>query len=875
MTHWKQNIFALFLISLSVTVLLWPFLFGENAIAQNYIIDSALPFNAYFYNHLNNGLPLWFESHSNGFPAYLTQTGHDLSLVIIILFKIFNYITAYNLFIFFNFLVSGIVTYLLARRLGMSLWAGIITCFVYIFSHISVWAQAITGLGIMLSFMPVFLLCVFEIHKAQELSERQYKLKIFNWLAGYKKFCLILLSSLLLALAWISGYVEGILYIVIMGLVFSLFLDIDFYLKNKNNVGFFRCFKTTFAVSVVIFFGTLLAGPYMAPVMNLLDKTRRGASFVHYGDQSFSFFIENFTLRLDKIIQLFYPYFSVPYSAYSPFLNTAQEDGYLYVGILPLFLGALAFLNARRNKASLFFASFFIFTLLTFLPYVPLNWLLHKLPVINLFRDYWKWIYAMIFCWAMLAGFGFDAIKELYGTRKLKRMLGFFEVLFLCILGLAVFVNLFFFFFKDKLILFGQNYFNMRMGADIGLQDAVATIDMKQVRGLIEQSLNYAQQNISFCNPHFFITTGIILLSLVLFMAFRKGWVSLKKFEFFCILLVLLNFILIWQGFYKSVPADLLLNPPQTIKFLNSVKPTSEPFRVVNFPFNLRYNVDYGISSSDLTSRVELNTALLLPSYNLYYGIDSIFGGDGFRPLRHERMASYTIGGLEINNAYTEATLEGVGQKMTVDDRIRVLNHPFSRNLLSVMNVKYLLTPLKLPVPWILVHESKVTSHEITVYVYENPDVMPRIYFAKNIKMVPEGDDSAFTEMQKVQSFKDTTVIECSDTLCLLAGQSKFSSQDEIIVEKKDFDYLKIKTKTKFPRWIVYSQSNLPTWEVRIDGKLTDIYTANYIYQGIFVPDGEHIIEYKYPGFFGQFYYSARSLINKSEFLAKIFGVSN
>jgi hypothetical protein len=875
MTRRKQNIFAFFLIALSVTVLLWPFLSGKNVIAQKYVIDCALPFNAYVHNHFSGDLPLWFESYSNGFPAYLTQTGHYLNAVIIVLLKIFDYITAYNLFIFFNFLVSGAATYLLARKLGMSLRAGIIACFVYIFSHISVWAQAITGLGIMLSFMPVFLLCVLEIHKARELPERRYELKIFNWFAGHKKICLMLLSSLLLALAWISGYVEGILYIAVMGQVFALFLDAAFYFKNKDTISFLKCFKTTFAVLAVILLGTLLASSYMVPVMNFLDNTRRGDSFILSNSQTLSVFFENSTLRLDKVIQLFYPYFSVPYSGYIPFLNTAQEDGYLYVGILPLFLGALALLNARKNKASLFFASFFIFTLLTFLPYVPLNWLLHKLPVFNLFRDYWKWVYAMVFCWAMLAGFGFDAVKDLYETKKLKRLLGFFEVLFLSLLGLAVFVNLFFIFFKDKIMLLGQNYFNARMGADIGLQDATAVMNSGQTRGLMEQALNHMQQNVSFLNPWFFITSVIVLLSLVVFTAFRKGWISLKKFEFFCVALVLLNFIAIWQGFYKSVPSGLLLNPPQTIKFLNSVKPASEPFRVVRFPLSLRYNLDYGIGASDIESRVEMDIALLAPSYNLYYDIDSIFAGDGFRPLRHERMASYAIGGLEIGDAYTKSTFEGVGQKMSEDDRIQILSSSFSRDLLSMMNIKYLLTPLELPAPWILVHRSVVTRHEIPVYIYENSEVMPRVYFAKNIKTVPEGDGSAFVEMQKIKSFRDTTIIECKSTLCLNAGQIKFSPQDEIKIEKKDFDYLKLKTKTKAPRWLINSQSNLPTWEVRIDGKKTEIYTANYIYQGIYVPAGDHEIEYRYPGFFGQFYYSVVNLINKSGFLAKIFGVSN
>ncbi|MDO8555275.1 MAG: hypothetical protein Q7R75_01790, partial [bacterium] len=89
---------------------------------------------------------------------------------------------------------------------------------------------------------------------------------------------------------------------------------------------------------------------------------------------------------------------------------------------------------------------------------------------------------------------------------------------------------------------------------------------------------------------------------------------------------------------------------------------------------------------------------------------------------------------------------------------------------------------------------------------------------------------------------------------------------DLITIEELKNGYLKLKTKTNTPRWLIYSESNLPTWEARINEQLTRIYTANYIYQAVFVPKGEWEVEIAYPGFWRQYIYSLKSLlVNKTD----------
>ncbi|HEY4495071.1 MAG TPA: YfhO family protein, partial [Candidatus Paceibacterota bacterium] len=73
---------------------------------------------------------------------------------------------------------------------------------------------------------------------------------------------------------------------------------------------------------------------------------------------------------------------------------------------------------------------------------------------------------------------------------------------------------------------------------------------------------------------------------------------------------------------------------------------------------------------------------------------------------------------------------------------------------------------------------------------------------------------------------------------------------------------VKIKTKADQGKWLIYSDANLPTWEAYIGGQETQIYTANYLFKSVFIPEGEHEVVFKYPGLWRQFKYAFKNLIS-------------
>ncbi|MBI2446576.1 MAG: YfhO family protein [Parcubacteria group bacterium] len=164
-----------------------------------------------------------------------------------------------------------------------------------------------------------------------------------------------------------------------------------------------------------------------------------------------------------------------------------------------------------------------------------------------------------------------------------------------------------------------------------------------------------------------------------------------------------------------------------------------------------------------------------------------------------------------------------------------------------MLNIKYIFSSFKLN-NLKLVYETTATEKNIPVYIYENTQVMPRIYFAKSVKFV--NPENAFDELLKVKDFHNLTLIECQKD----CPKSKLLISDiniELLLIS-DINNSIVKIKTSEEGWLVYSDANLPTWEAYIDGQKTDIYTANYLFKSVFVPEGEHEVVFKYPGLWEQ-----------------------
>ena len=69
-------------------------------------------------------------------------------------------------------------------------------------------------------------------------------------------------------------------------------------------------------------------------------------------------------------------------------------------------------------------------------------------------------------------------------------------------------------------------------------------------------------------------------------------------------------------------------------------------------------------------------------------------------------------------------------------------------------------------------------------------------------------------------------------------------------VNLRDYDpdagYVRIEVQSGGPRMLVYCENYHENWRPLLDGQETEMYRANYAWRAVFVPAGEHVVEFRY-----------------------------
>jgi uncharacterized membrane protein YfhO len=73
--------------------------------------------------------------------------------------------------------------------------------------------------------------------------------------------------------------------------------------------------------------------------------------------------------------------------------------------------------------------------------------------------------------------------------------------------------------------------------------------------------------------------------------------------------------------------------------------------------------------------------------------------------------------------------------------------------------------------------------------------------------------------------------------------------QGELNILEEKPGYLKLNANLEEDSWIFWSQAWYPGWRGEIDGERTDVQRANYLFQAVYSPAGNHEVEFLYrPG---------------------------
>lgn len=293
----------------------------------------------------------------------------------------------------------------------------------------------------------------------------------------------------------------------------------------------------------------------------------------------------------------------------------------------------------------------------------------------------------------------------------------------------------------------------------------------------------------NFSLLNYLISLQVILLfvSLAVIFLHRKSYASKT---FFVIAVFGLFFIdPFLQGFLYQTPVSPdFISEPEITTNMNWQTPTERMFTFTE------------------PSAIEIEKLTIQPNINLIWNISS-FNSITPLPLKfHEEVNDLTRKNLTF---------------------------------LNILSVKYVLSPTI-----ISVDNLNLINKNNSVFVYQNQKALPRAYLVFAYEQVDEKQ-----LMQKILNNADKlnqkVIISSSEQLPVLEQNS--NNTDQIVkFDRYDPTEISILVNTKNEGILVLTDSFYPGWRAYIDEKETQIFPANGIFRGIFIPKGNHQVEFRY-----------------------------
>jgi hypothetical protein len=489
-------------------------------------------------------------------------------------------------------------------------------------------------------------------------------LKKKSWFCG-------LLISVPIALQFLAGHIQISFYTFFSLGLYFLFRAFLIIRKERD---YKRVAKLFIVLALALLIGILLASIQLIPSFEISQHiTRAGGISYEFATSS--------SLPPYNVITFILPNFFGNYLDMSYWNVWYFWEFPMYLGIFSLILISFAIYFRRRNKYVLFFTGLGIISLLlAFGEHTPLYWVFWKfIPGFNMFRVPAKFLLLFTFSASIIAGFGFNFLKEkltLQEKDKLWKFVKVFAVLIvlLCCIVVAIYLG------RNHIIHFGQQIMEYRYSAydlprgyplDYFLKEVPFVIYLNIFKGLLG-----------------LLVLSIVSLVILIFRLKNNRSFTFKNFrikptQLFVVIVIVFILLNLWfyhMPFIDTKHPDEIYNDSDYITFL---KENSAGYRV--------HDVD----------------KTLYDNFQIVYGINET---QGYNPL------------ILKNYAEVMACIHNLSDNQ---------NHP----ILDLLNVKYILSSKKLNNSGF-----KLVFDKNNTYIYENKNVLSRAFVIYNVSVKSEKD---------------------------------------------------------------------------------------------------------------------------------------
>lgn len=556
-------------------------------------------------------------------------------------------------------------------------------------------------------------------------------------------------------------------------------------LRRREEIKLSGVLKLTGFFAVGAIFAALIVSIKLLPPAFSLGYGARGVTRGYDYSTSWS-------VPTSELINLVVPHFS-------GILENYWGENYFkldsrYLGVLPLMLFGLAFFYRKRRYIVRYFAWFTGITLLlAFGKNTPLFRLYYWLvPMADKFRAPSMFFFLTTFGIAVLSGFGTQVISDLANKKDEeteKKVLIFVFSTVGVILLAAIIVSL----------------------GDVGILQAMKSHFRNVWMGImgrenIQQKIYMMERNFGNFKKSLWIGSLLFFINGVLILAIVKRKMDFKLAIPVIALVLLFDQWSIDRKYLSSVAAPTHYYSADAVT--RYIKKDDSLFRVCPI------NYEHGKSG-----------------YFQYHNIQSVSGMGPNPPKRYQQFI-------------------GAGESV-IFTPINLMRYP---HLVSMLNVKYIIGP-RLPedltgynerVKQAVKEFRKFYSNFNVAFegrkyqVLENKEFLPRFSLIYDYTVV----DSFPEALSKILSpeFEPGNFV-------FLEKEPKVSLEEdkgEVNILKSIANEKMLNVKTSKPAFLIVRENYHSDWKCYVDGRKEELYKANYIFYGVFVPEGEHKVRFVY-----------------------------
>lgn len=593
---------------------------------------------------------------------------------------------------------------------------------------------------------------------------------------SFVKFRYLVFLAFFLSFSLLGGFAQGALYVLLLTSSFILIR------ANKN-----------FKILVYLFFSIisslLLSAPQLLPTLDLVNQSIRL-------EDSYTESAKFGLLPLKEFLKLFSAdYFGNASTAnYWGFLNYIETSSFLGTLSLPLLIFALLFL--KKNRIIIFFMSIFFGSLILAFSN-PLSVFIYQNNIPLLTLSYASRIlFLTIFSAAVLISFSLDEVID-----NVSQYRNFFRCL---VWSTSIFLGII---IGTILIPFLINHI-----IDSAYDASVKLFYLADP--------DYAKDNFIISLRNLVIPSfQIFLLTFLGAVLYLKRFNSRRSLILTSFLLLLLCLDL-GRYFLKITP------------FVNN-----------SFIFPSTPSIEFLQKQPGIFRIGRENAEVLPPNTWIPYHLSSFEGYDPLYLKNYSRFIAFTNSGILRSS--------GFGRYAELSQQ------SYTSSLINLLNVKYFIAILRDDNRHVvrenvadpqknllyLLQEKKsgykVVFHDISSAIVENPNVMPRVFFANSIVVAQTNQ-----EEEKIfnNSFDPKKIVVLSNPLDI----KNISGKGEAKILTYSPNKVEIGTKTDNEEILVLSDQFENGWHATVDNIPTKITRADLIFRAVKVSPGIHKVIFTY-----------------------------